>query len=123
MDTSSEGNLEFKSDDIDMGKPYTEQFKRDAVQLLISSGRPLSEVSGELGVTANSLREWKKRFLAATNADLRAVGGSGKGKLDAVAMAEEIRELRRENEYLKRQREILKKAASILAEDPRLGMR
>ena len=106
-----------------MGKPYTEQFKRDAVQLLISSGRPLSEVAGELGVTANSLREWKKRFLAATNADLRAVGGAGTGKLDAVAMAEEIRELRRENESLKRQREILKKAASILAEDPRLGLR
>ena len=101
-----------------MGKPYTEQFKRDAVQLLISSGRSLSQVAGELGVTANSLRDWKKRFLAATKGS-----GDGAGKLDPVAMAEEIRELRRENEYLRRQREILKKAASILAEDPRLGLR
>ena len=35
----------------------------------------------------------------------------------------EIKQLRRENEYLRRQREILKKAASILSEDPQLGMR
>ena len=37
--------------------------------------------------------------------------------------AAEIRRLHKENEYLRRQREILKKAASILAEDPQLGMR
>jgi len=35
----------------------------------------------------------------------------------------EIKKLERENEYLRRQREILKKAASILGEDPQLGMR
>ena len=38
-------------------------------------------------------------------------------------MAREIRRLNRENAYLRRQRDILKKAASILAEDPQLGMR
>ncbi len=41
----------------------------------------------------------------------------------AEEMAKEIRRLNQENAYLRRQREILKKAASILAEDPQLGMR
>ena len=47
-------------------------------------------------------------------------GGSPQTVADPAA---EIRRLQRENEYLRRQREILKKAASILAEDPQLGMR
>jgi hypothetical protein len=38
-------------------------------------------------------------------------------------MAKQIRRLAKENEHLRRQRDILKKTASILAEDPQLGMR
>ncbi|MGA0112280.1 MAG: transposase [Chthoniobacterales bacterium] len=50
--------------------------------------------------------------------------GSGKGiKTVAQEMADEIRRLRKENEYLRRQREILKKAAAILAEEPHAGIR
>ena len=39
------------------------------------------------------------------------------------SLTAEEKKLKKENEYLRRQREILKKAASILAEDPQLGMR
>jgi transposase-like protein len=35
----------------------------------------------------------------------------------------EIKRLKKENEYLRRQREVLKKAASIISENPELGMR
>ena len=52
-----------------------------------------------------------------------AVGEDERAGAAAEELFEEIRKLRRENEYLRRQREILKKAASILAEDPQLGMR
>ena len=72
-------------------------FRQEAVNLLISSQRPLKAVAAELGVSANSLRT-------------------------LVEPAAEIRRLQRENEYLRRQREILKKAMSILSEVPLSGM-
>ena len=89
-----------------MPKPkpaYGQEFRQGAVDLLLSSGRSLKQVAEELGVSANSLREWRNRAPVA----------------DAAA---EIRRLQRENEYLRRQREILKKAVSILSEDPHSGM-
>lgn len=101
---------------------YTEEFKKEAVDLYVSSGRPLKRVAEELGVSPNSLRNWKKDLLGRSGGRERAVGELPVGA-DPEKMAEEIRRLRKENEYLKRQREILKKAASILAEDPQLGMR
>jgi transposase-like protein len=51
------------------------------------------------------------------------VGDDGQPGASAKELWDENQKLKRENAYLKRQREILKKAASILAEDPQLGMR
>ena len=45
------------------------------------------------------------------------------GRTSAKELWDENQKLKRENTYLRRQREILKKAASILAEDPQLGLR
>ncbi len=106
------------------GKTYTEEFRRDAVELLRSSGRPVSHVARELGVDVNSLRAWRNRILGqSAGSGFGAVGEEERAGASAEELFEEVRKLRRENEYLKRQREILKKAASILAEDPQLGMR
>ena len=88
-------------------KPYDKEFKRQAVDLYLSSGKSLKQVSRELGVSNGSLRKWQKDLFG----------------MDSEEMAKEIRRLNQENAYLRRQREILKKAASILAEDPQLGMR
>ena len=106
------------------GNTYTEEFRCEAVELLESSGRPISQVARELGVNVNSLRSWRNRILGQSGG--RGTGGVGDGAL-AVASVEdmlsEIKRLKKENEYLRRQREILKKAASILSENPELGMR
>jgi transposase len=106
---------------------YDNEFRQEAVNLLLSSGRPLKRVAEELGVSANSLRAWRDRALrngraaqAASPGDCRADGRSEAPVADAAA---EIRRLQREVEYLRRQREILKKAMSILSEDPQSGMR
>jgi hypothetical protein len=32
---------------------FTDEFKREAVSLLVSSGRPLSRIAGELGISAS----------------------------------------------------------------------
>jgi transposase-like protein len=44
------------------GKRYSEQFKRDAVELLIS-GKSISELSLDLGVGLPTLWRWKKIYL------------------------------------------------------------
>ena len=106
------------------GKTYTEEFRRDAVELLRTSDQPVSQVARELGVNVNSLRTWRNRILGqSAGPGFGAVGEEGRAGASAEELFEENRKLRRENEYLRRQREILKKAASILAEDPQLGMR
>ena len=51
-----------------------------------------------------------------------AVGDDGQPVASAKELWDDNQRLRHENAHLKRQREILKKAASILAEDPQLGM-
>ena len=38
--------------------PYSKEFKREAVQLLRSSGRPIAQLAKELGVSPQSLRNW-----------------------------------------------------------------
>ena len=87
--------------------PYSEEFRREAVELLLSSGRPLNQVAGELGVSANSLRSWRNRRLGDRSA-CRTGADEPRG-------AAELRRLRRENESLRRQRDILKKAVSIFS--------
>lgn len=102
---------------------YTAEFRQQAVDLLISSGRPLRVVANDLGVTHNTLRNWRdKAFgkgLIAQLSSTQSKDWSAAPKADAAA---EIRRLNRELEYLRRQREILKKAVSILSEDPQSGM-
>ena len=40
---------------------YTEEFKRDAVALVHSSGKTVTEVARQLGVSAEGLRNWVKQ--------------------------------------------------------------
>ena len=103
-------------------RAYDEEFKREAVELYLRSGKPRRRVAQELGVSDGSLRKWEKDMLGGSAGEGRAVGEALSGA-DPEQMAAEIRRLAKENEYLRRQRDILKKAASILAEDPQLGMR
>jgi transposase len=42
-------------------RQYTEEFKRGAVGLLASSGRPLSQIAEELGIAASRLRAWRNK--------------------------------------------------------------
>jgi len=100
---------------------YDEEFKRESVILLLSSGRPISQVSRELGVATNTLRYWLNQ--ARVKGNVPDTSGERKGQTPLGDPARENRQLRQEVEYLRRQREILKKAMSILSEDPLSGMR
>ena len=110
-----------------MSKPhgnYTTEFRQEAVDLLLSSGRPLKVVAADLGISANSLRSWRNRALG--NGRVTQVASTQSKDWSAAPVADaaaEIRRLQRELDYMRRQREILKKAMSILSEDPLSGMR
>ena len=75
---------------------YSEEFKRDAVALFRSSGKPLKEVARQLGISDTSLATW-----------VRDSGNAG-GQTDLELSKEEarlrkrIRELEEEIEILKR---------------------
>ena len=40
-------------------RTFTDEFKREAVALLESSGRPLMQVAIELGIQPSMLRSWR----------------------------------------------------------------
>jgi transposase len=101
-----------------MARRYGEEFKRQAVELLLHSGKTQRQVARELDVSEYSLNLWKKAYLGQMKP--AEIGGEMKGPEE---MAKIIREQHKEIEYFKRQREILKKAMSILGEEPNPGMR
>ena len=56
-----------------MSKPhgnYNTEFRQQAVDLLLSSGRPLKVVATDLGISANSLRLWRNRALSNGRGDM-----------------------------------------------------
>lgn len=94
-------------------KRYDATFKRDAVELLLSSGRPLKVLAPELGVSAPTLRYWRDRHLAKT----QPIETDGK-KISAQQLAQELRKTQRELQIANRRNEILKKALGIVSQDP-----
>ena len=99
-------------------RKYDREFKQNAVELLLSSGRDLKPLARELGICAATLREWRDRYLG----ELNAHPDGSSGELTPRELAEELRRLRKENQTLLRQREILKKALGIVSEQSPGGM-
>ena len=92
------------------GRPslHTEEFRRDAVELVRCSDRPIAQIAEELGVNRETLRSWVRR---SEKTEVLASVGVGQGEL------EELKRLRRENAELKVEREILRKAAQYFARE------
>jgi len=98
-------------------KRYDEEFQKDVVEMLLNGDRSIRQLARELGVSPQTLRNWKDVYLG------KKARQSGKDIADVKQTYEELRKLKVENATLKRQRDILKKALSILSEPPAGGMR
>lgn len=75
---------------------YTDEFKRDAVALYRSSGRPIKEVARELGISDTSLGTWVKE------AEKDAPVAEVESAREEARLRKRIRELEEEIEILKR---------------------
>jgi transposase len=82
---------------------FSEEFKRDAVELVVSSGRSIAEVARELGIYDSSLGNWVRRY----RIDRGEV--EGLSTRDAVRLAE----LERENVKLRMERDLLKRTIAF----------
>ena len=101
-------------------REFSPEFKREAVALLESSGRPQMQIAAELGIQPSMLRSWR----AAQNG-ARSPTETGQAALTRLAgsspadLASENAKLRRELERTRMERDILKKAIGIFAEVPK----
>ena len=83
---------------------HSEEFKREAVRIVLTSGLPRDRVASDLGISKSTLGKWVSQhrpsdLVAAPQADL----------------ARENERLRVENRVLKEERDILKKATQFFA--------
>lgn len=80
---------------------YSDEFKADAVNLVISSGRSPASVAPELGVSVTALKRW----VQLQREGEAGSGGKPDGPVDPAkykALEARLRELERENDFLKK---------------------
>ena len=83
---------------------FTREYKAQAVQRLIESGRPLADIAAELDVSPGQLSQWRNEQLAA---------GSAEALAQKKADEAEMLRLRREVKRLEDENLILRKAAAF----------
>jgi transposase len=91
-------------------RKYTQEYKAEAVELVINSDRPIAEVARDLGINEGTLGNW---------VNVARKNGTIKEKPASVDERAELKELREENRRLKMERDFLKKAAAWFASENR----
>ena len=86
---------------------YPEQFRREALELL-RAGRTPRELSESLGVSQQTLRNWRRQD---------QVDRHERDDGLSTDEREELRRLRRENARLMQERDLLKRAAAFFAKE------
>ena len=94
---------------------YSEQYKREALELWRASGRSAAKVAAELGIRPPLLYRW-------AHLEREPEQVEHKARRSVEELEAENRHLRAENAKLLEQREVLKKSLGILSEVPPRGM-
>ena len=92
-------------------RTYTDEFKREALELLKSSGKSAGQLERELGITTGMLLKWRSRYQVIQP-------GKQEARLvlsDREADQREIQRLKRELMEVAEEREILKKVVNIFS--------
>ncbi|MBI1277524.1 MAG: transposase [Anaerolineaceae bacterium] len=91
-----------------MNRKYDKAFKLEAIRLYETSGKSVSQIETELGITSGLLNKWRVR-----HRNEGPAGFVGSGQQTEI----EVRRLKRKNEILRQERDILKKAIPVFAKD------
>src|SRR5215470_13726611 len=94
-------------------RSFTEDYKQQAVDRVVSSGRSISSVAEELGLRDSVLRRWVERLRREPTAAARRP--MTQATPTSADQAAEIARLRQENERLRMERDILKKSIAIFS--------
>lgn len=89
-------------------RSFDKEFKLSAVKLVLESEKSVESIASDLGVSSNSLFNWKRKYLEDAK---NAFPGKGHMKPEQ----EELRKKDREIARLKMERDILKKAIAYFA--------
>lgn len=90
-------------------KSYPEEFKREAVRLMETSGKPIAQIARDLGVNGNNLYRWRGLYRSSQRSS------SNGSPASVVELEAEVKRLQREVEVLRQERDVLKKAMHIVS--------
>ena len=92
-------------------RAFTAESRREALELLKSSGKSMTQIEKELGITPGLLGKWRARYQVVSQGQ----AGKGLAPSESEAAQREIRRLQRELMEVTEEREILKKVVSIFS--------
>ena len=89
-------------------KKYTDEFKKDAVRLMLGRGtRTVEEIAEQIGVNTTILYRWRRRF-----------GEEVSGRpIESEKEREDVERLRRRLREVEKENALLKKAAALFAKE------
>ncbi len=94
-------------------RQYSEEFKKEAVEYSLTSGKVVEEVARDLGISPHNLKRWRTQYRKHGE---RAFPGHGKENL--TLQEAENRRLKKELADTQIERDILKKALAIFTKKP-----
>lgn len=83
---------------------FTQQFKDDAVRMVIADGRTVSDVAQSLGVERRCVDRWKQAFVRRMSAS--DLGHKDDSSMTPMEMEAEMRKLRKQLRQTEMEREI-----------------
>jgi len=94
-------------------RQFTQEFKKEAVEYSLSSGKTIEEVARDLGVAHSNLNRWRTEYRKRGQ-----LAFPGHGKESLTPQEEENRRLKKELIDTQIERDILKKALAIFTKKP-----
>ena len=88
---------------------FDKQFKEEALRLVATSGKSVSQIARDLGINANTLHQWRNAAISERQMPVS----------DNETPEQTIKRLERENKLLSEEHDILKKAIAYFAVPPK----
>jgi transposase len=83
-------------------RKFSPQFKAEAVQMVLDTGKPIAEVARDLGIHEGTLGNWVNIWRRENPEPTTELTPVERVRVRVKEMEDEIRRLRMENEFLKK---------------------